>query len=153
MLTRCEGIIVKVCLMFADSGSNAFDDLYQEIVSNLWEGYSGFRGASAESTWVYMVALNTACMVRRKQKCRPRLVQLDPLLSETLAEEPPNPLVQRLYDLVEQLPPGDKKVAHMYLSDVPIHEMAKTLGCSRRTVDNRIRRVKQKLKELNEAEK
>ncbi|MBR6991581.1 MAG: sigma-70 family RNA polymerase sigma factor [Bacteroidales bacterium] len=152
MLTRCEGIIVKVCLMFADSGSNVFADLYQEIVADLWDGYGSYRGKSAETTWVFTVALHTACMMHRKQKCQPLLVQLDPSLGESLAEETPNPLLQQLYALVEQLSPDDKLVAHMYLSEMSIQEMANALGCSKRTVDNRIRRIKQKLKELNDAE-
>ena len=152
MLTRCEGIIVKVCLMFSDRGSNSFEDLYQEIVSSLWAGYDSFRGESSETTWVYKVSLHAACMEYRKQKSQPLLAVLDPSLSETLAKEPPNPLTQQLYDLIELLPPDDQNVAQMYLSETPIKEMAKVLGCSCRTVDNRIRRIKQKLKELNETE-
>jgi RNA polymerase sigma-70 factor (ECF subfamily) len=36
------------------------DDLYQEILYQLWSTFPSFRGESAADTWLYRVALYTA---------------------------------------------------------------------------------------------
>ena len=65
MLNQCQGIVMKVCLCFTDRQPANIDDLYQDIVSELWTSYPRFRQESKPSTWVYAVALNTALMRHR----------------------------------------------------------------------------------------
>ena len=60
MLCRSQRILYHVCLAYTDKQPESIDDLYQEIVSNLWHGWPKFRGKSDTATWVYRVALNTA---------------------------------------------------------------------------------------------
>ncbi len=62
-----QGIIYKVCKMYRDSSQDQ-EDLYQEIVLQLWKSYSKFRNDSKGSTWMYRIALNTAIATFRKNK-------------------------------------------------------------------------------------
>lgn len=41
-------------------------DLYQEILLQVWKSLGAFQGRSAPSTWIYRVALNTAITFRRR---------------------------------------------------------------------------------------
>lgn len=41
MLNQCQGIVMKVCLCFTDRQPANIDDLYQDIVSELWTSYPG----------------------------------------------------------------------------------------------------------------
>ena len=49
--------IYTVCYMFSDD-SDQVADLFQEILINLWKGFSGFRGDSSISTWIWRISLN-----------------------------------------------------------------------------------------------
>lgn len=150
MLQRCDGIVYKVCLMHTDRSVGQVNDLYQEIVCNLWRGYLDFREESKEATWVWRVALNTASSHHRYEKKMPKTEKLPAYLADTRAEEQPDPLVERLYELVSLLPQGDKKLANMYLEDMSVSEMAEVLKCSESTVKRRISRLKETLKRMNE---
>ena len=150
MLKRCEGIIYKVCLHFTDHNPDSVGDLYQEIVCQLWVGYKGFREESKESTWVWRVALNTALQRCRHSKGEPRMVGIDSSIVDTVAEALPDPLLQRLYELVDMLPPHDKQLAELYLSGETVKRMAKILKCTENVVNKRIRKLKRTLKEMND---
>lgn len=50
-------IINKVCWAYA-TPKVPYEDLRQEILTNIWLGLEQFRGASKLSTWVYRVAVN-----------------------------------------------------------------------------------------------
>jgi len=53
--------------MYADNATDR-QDLYQEIVLQVWRGYKNFRGDAKFSTWLYQVALNTAIAGLKKEK-------------------------------------------------------------------------------------
>jgi RNA polymerase sigma factor (sigma-70 family) len=50
-----ELLIHKVCRMYA-KGSAERQDLFQDIVVQLWTSFSRFKGNSKFSTWLYRVA-------------------------------------------------------------------------------------------------
>ena len=150
MLDRCEGILFKICRSYVGRSRDRINDLHQEIVYNLWRGYRHFRDESKETTWVWRVATNTAVdHYRRRRQELPR-VELHAGLYDTLVDEPPDGLLERLYELIDMLDPQERKLADLYLGEVPIKEMAVILQCSENVVNNRIYRLKQRLKELNE---
>ena len=51
-------------------------DLFQDILTNLWTGFDSFRGEAQQKSWVWRVALNTCISVERKKKKRPQSAQL-----------------------------------------------------------------------------
>ena len=67
LLTEHKALIYKVCFMYA-SNQEDLNDLYQEVVVNLWCSYPKFRYESKLSTWIYRVALNTCISDLRKKK-------------------------------------------------------------------------------------
>ena len=78
-------VIYKVCYMYA-TDKEQLDDLYQEIVMNLWRAYPSFRGESSSATWIYRVSLNTCISYRRKSKLQIQAVTL-PVDFEAFDEE------------------------------------------------------------------
>ncbi len=150
MLDRCEGIIYGVCLHFTDHSRDSVDDLYQEIVCQLWKGYKAFREESKESTWVWRVALNAALQQRRHSKDEPPMVGLDSSIFDTVAEASPDPLLERLYELVDMLPPHDKQLAELYLRGESVKRMAQILKCTENVVNKRIQKLKRTLKAMND---
>ena len=57
----------KVCNVYCHT---EFDkqDLFQEIIVQLWKSFPRFRGESKFGTWLYRIALNTAISDFRRQK-------------------------------------------------------------------------------------
>ena len=68
LVEKNQGIIHKVCRIYTDD-KDSHDDLFQEIVLQLWRSYDSFKGDSKFSTWMYRVSLNTAItLIRKKTK-------------------------------------------------------------------------------------
>ncbi|WP_407304872.1 RNA polymerase sigma factor [Acinetobacter sp.] len=60
-----QGIIHKICRIYRNSTEDR-EDLFQEVIFQLWRSYPSFSGGSKSSTWLYRVALNTAMASFRK---------------------------------------------------------------------------------------
>lgn len=77
-----KSTIYSVCYMFSKD-LDEIDDLFQEILIRLWNGYDSFRAESDVRTWIYRVALN-CCLNADKKKKRlavervPLSVDIDP---------------------------------------------------------------------------
>ncbi len=105
-----EKLIYKVCSFYV-SPTAPVEDLYQEVIANLWHSWPRFRGESATSTWIYRVALNTCITYMRKGKKK--------CTHETPADNVPEPAadhdggednVATLYKLINTLNDMDKAV-------------------------------------------
>src|ERR1019366_9241057 len=46
------------------------DDLFQEVLLQIWSSIPAFRGEAKETTWIYRVAWNTALAWRRGERRR-----------------------------------------------------------------------------------
>src|SRR5687768_18441489 len=61
-----KGILFKVVHAYAFEDADR-QDLFQEIVIQVWRSVDAFRGESSVPTWMYRVALNTAIAWTRKE--------------------------------------------------------------------------------------
>jgi RNA polymerase sigma factor (sigma-70 family) len=61
-----QGILHKLCRLYRDSPEDR-EDLFQEMIYQLWKSFSSFEGNARVSTWIYRVALNTALAGFRKR--------------------------------------------------------------------------------------
>ena len=62
-----KSTIYTVCYMFSKD-TDEVNDLFQEVLVNLWKGMSSFKGRSDIRTWIYRIALNTCISMDRKKK-------------------------------------------------------------------------------------
>ena len=142
----------KVAAMYAH-GIEDRDDLAQEICTQLWRSFGGFDAARGKfSTWMYRIALNVAIsQVRRKVSQRTHLHE--PLQSHHLEAidgdqdiNEPDPRLQALRELIEQLDSLNRALILLYLEDRSYNEIADILGISQTNVATKIGRIKQKLR-------
>ena len=61
-----KGILFKVVHAYAFEHADR-QDLFQEIVIQVWRSVDAFRGDASVPTWMYRVALNTAIAWTRKE--------------------------------------------------------------------------------------
>ena len=62
-----ELLLYKVCRMYTNTDADR-QDLFQDMIVQLWQAYPTFKGHSKFSTWLYRVAINTAITRERKKK-------------------------------------------------------------------------------------
>jgi RNA polymerase sigma-70 factor (ECF subfamily) len=67
MIAMHKATIHKVSRLYRDSPEDR-EDLFQEIVLQLWQSFPKFEGKSKQNTWIYKIALNTAMACYRKKR-------------------------------------------------------------------------------------
>jgi RNA polymerase sigma-70 factor (ECF subfamily) len=142
----------RVCRAYAWSPEDA-DDLYQEILFQIWRALPSLRERAHENTWLYRVALNTAISFVRKDKVQRNfipsanreLVELaDRRAGQTEAHKD-NPRLDKLYEALAKLDRAEKGVMTLYLEDLPYAEIAEVMGMSPNHVGVLLHRTKKKL--------
>jgi len=152
LLNQCQGTIIKLCLLHTDRQPDSVNDLYQEIVCNLWESFPRFRHQSKPNTWVYRIALNTAYMQHRSRKHIPKFISLNDYMRENIANPEENNMINRLYQLIDLLDEYEKTIIFLYIDKVPLREIAETLGTTEDAIKHKISRLKLKMIKMNENE-
>ena len=59
-----DAMIRRICLGYAHT-SQDLEDMYQDVLVNIWRGLPSFREDSSIRTWVYRIALNTCVSTLR----------------------------------------------------------------------------------------
>ncbi len=143
-----QGIIHKVCRLYA-FGEAEREDLFQEIVLQLWRNYRSYSGKAKISTWMYRVALNTAISALRKKERRPNLNSNEPLpfgLAERIQDPDLAEKRQFLYRAIEQLSEIERAIVLLYLEDHSYDEISQIIGITSNNVGVKLNRIKVKLK-------
>lgn len=142
-----KGTIYTVCHMFANCQDEA-DDLFQDVLLNLWKGFAKFRGESKVSSWIYRVALNTCISAERKSKQRQtERLSMDINLYEDKDED--SRQIQQLHALIGKLGVIDRAIVLLWLENLSYEEIASILGISVKNVSVKLVRIKEKLIKMN----
>ena len=149
LINQHQGLIHKVCIMY-ENDPDVRNDLFQEIVLQLWKSFASFRGESKISTWMYRIALNTAISGFRKQT---RLVKTEDLRELHLnisdrGNEDHEESFQKLQWAIRQLSEIERAMIMMALEEIPYEEIAETIGITQNNVRVRMNRIREKLKKL-----
>lgn len=144
-----KGILFKVSKMYMDQPDDQ-EDLFQEIVLQLWKAYDSFKGESQFSTWMYRVAINTAIVYFKKEKRKP-IQQVFP--TEHIADQPSNTeeqesQINHFYRAVQQLDKIDKAIIFYQLEGYSHREIGQNLGISEGNARVKLNRAKEKLKQI-----
>lgn len=144
-----QGLIIKVSRLYTNSLEDE-QDLFQEIVLQLWKSYDSFQGNSKISTWMYRVALNTAITLFRKKTKQPPTDELQDFHSKNFLEDSDEKQQQisLLYKVIKLLPDVERAIVMMYLDDEPYKEIADTLGITEVNARVKMNRLKKTLKQL-----
>jgi len=146
-------MLYKVCRLYCFTEPDR-QDLFQEIVIQLWRSYASFRGEAKFSTWLYRIALNTAISGLRKQQ---RLIsptdpgQLPTELQDIQYPAEKEEQLQLLYAAIEQLSEVEKALTMLYLEDKSYLEMEEILGISQNNLRVKMNRIKEKLRKITQA--
>ncbi|MET1056308.1 MAG: RNA polymerase sigma factor [Pedobacter sp.] len=148
--------IYRICRAYLYDVSYA-DDLYQEILFQVWKSIQGFKGKSKVSTWIYRIAVNTAISFNAKNRRHdylpiPDAYQLPDIemIPEKLEEEAK---LEKLRFCISQLAAQDRIIISLLLEKKSYKEIAEITGASLTNTGVRINRIKDRLLNLMEDKK
>jgi len=123
--------------------NNEFEDVYQEILMQLWRSFESYKGNAPRETWLYKVALNTACTFASKSIKQKELQQaLSCLVSSESQPGQENCQANILNKFMDSLSDIDASVLMMYLDGMSSDEIADVTGITGNAVRSRIKRIK-----------
>jgi RNA polymerase sigma factor (sigma-70 family) len=148
--------IYRICRAYIYDASLA-DDLYQEILFQIWKSIKNFKGNSKVNTWVYRIAVNTAISFNLKNKRHqhqslPDSIQLpyEDTMSNKLEEEQK---LDHLRYCINMLEPADRLIISLVLEDKSYKDIAEITGNNMNHVGVKINRIKARLLKLMTTEK
>ncbi|MBN1256450.1 MAG: RNA polymerase sigma factor [Planctomycetes bacterium] len=147
------GLIMHIVRAYAIV-PEAREDLFQDILLQLWLSIPNFKGNAKETTWIYRVALNTALVWNRQEKRRQKHQTFLDSFKEIDSQNAGNDsienleIINKLYIAIRQLPKTESSIILMHLDGLAYQEMAEVLGITASNVGVKLNRAKKSLGRL-----
>lgn len=146
LVNEQKSTIYTVCYMFSND-EDEVADLFEEVLINLWKGFSSFEGRSDLRTWVYRLSLNTCISADRKKRKRKTIpLSMDINLFED--DDSDTRQVQMLRKRIMRLAPFDRAIVLLWLENMSYDEIGQVVGITAKNVSVRLYRIKEQLKKL-----
>jgi RNA polymerase sigma-70 factor (ECF subfamily) len=146
--------ILRVCRVYAWNSADQ-DDLYQEILFQIWRGLPALKEKQFANTWLYRVAINTSISFVRKRSSRSdRVVHFEhanltrTIESQQTTEENTDDRIADLYTAIYRLNPIEKALVTLFLEDLTYDQIAEATGINANNVGVMLHRAKKKLSSL-----
>ena len=146
LFTANKPRIQRLCYGYLGSAEEA-EDLFQEIMTNVWNSLPRFRGEAQASTWLYRIAINTALVYRKKRK---RGEELTDVADERGGPHQNLEQQERLAALraaIAALPDQERLIVTLLLEGLSYREIADITGITVNYVGVKISRIKQALED------
>ncbi len=146
--------IQRICKYYNTNQTDQ-QDMYQEILVNIWNSLDNFRGEAALSTWLYRIAVNTSLSYTGKAYRQMKLIvntdteNLNSILEDTSLEEKKlqEDQLNQLQTELNNLSVIDKALISLTLEGLSMKEIADVIGISEANVKVKIHRIKKQLKD------
>lgn len=147
LIERNQGILHKVSRMYCNE-TKCREDLFQDILLQLWKSYPNYDKKRKFSTWMYKVALNTAIsQLRNNSKIDfINYYSIDTVDKDESLEK--NEQAKVLHKAIDLLSKADKAIIILYMDDYTYEEISEIIGISVSNVGVKINRIKRKLQKL-----
>lgn len=126
-------------------------DLYQEVLLNIWKSLSSFQGKSSIRTWLFRIAVNTTISFNKKQSRR-KEKEKDMGIHISMPEES-NELLEKMYSAIQQLADHDKRLIGLFLEGFSYKEISTITGMTTNLIGVKLNRIKGKIKQIVSSKK
>jgi RNA polymerase sigma-70 factor, ECF subfamily len=137
----------RLCYGFLNSSAEV-DDLFQEIMTNVWNSLPSFRGEAKISTWLYRIAVNTALIHRRKRRPSAELEDVPDQRASAHQDLERKERLEALRRAIARLGDQDRLIVSLLLEGLSYKEIADITGITANYVGVKISRIKQTLEQL-----
>ena len=146
--------ILRVCRVYSWNSADQ-DDLYQEILFQIWRSLPALKEKHFANTWLYRVAINTAIsFVRKRASSSDRVVHFEhadltrAIESRQATEQTADDRIANLYTAIYKLDPLEKALVTLFLEDFTYEQIAEATGITANNVGVMLHRAKKKLSGL-----
>ena len=142
-------ILHKLCRIYTDDAQE-YEELFQEMMIQIWRSLEKFRGDAKVSTFIYQICINTALSFRAKlNDSRKKFETLDgKIFIQPEKDKIKDEQLEKLYAAIRQLKPVERAIVSLYLDEKSYEEIAEILGMSKTNVATRLMRLKKKIIEV-----
>jgi len=147
MVREHKNTIYTVCFMFSKD-SDEVNDLFQEVLINLWKSFESFGGKSKIDTWIWRVSFNT-CIDQDRKKKRTSPIPLSMGIDLFNDKDDDTRQVKILYNRIHRLKPFDRAIVLLWLENMSYEEIAAIVGITVKNVGVRLYRIKEELKQMS----
>lgn len=140
--------IYRICRIYAVTPIEP-QDLFQEVVFQIWRSLPNFKGSSSIDTWVYRIALNVCLRFKMKfEKNNQKTARFDAIhfssaaqTIDTVEEEK----FKYLKECIATLNETDTSIIILYLDGLSYKEIAPITGLSENHIAVKMKRIRKKL--------
>lgn len=149
LIEEHQGIIYKVSRMYCDK-DQCRQDLFQDILFQLWQSYPSFNKKAKFSTWMYRVALNTAIAQFRKEKRNHEdsVPEFPIIIEEEESYKEKEDRRELVHRAIGKLSKAEKAIIILYMDDYSYEEISEIAGITMSNVGVKINRIKTKLQRI-----
>ena len=150
ILNENKDRIYRLCLGYLIDKQDV-DDLFQDVMINIWRGLDSFRGESKASTWVYRIAVNTSIIYNKKTKKKHQLIgneEMDEIVDQAGENAETRMNLALLRKSIASLKKQDRLIITLLLEGMSYQEIADIIGISINYVGVKINRIKKHLEKM-----
>lgn len=154
VLAKNRDRIFRICCAY-ERDKDERDDLFQQVIINIWKNLDKFEGRSEISTWIYRIAVNTSLMhvnkTKKEEKMHSVLDENTLNIPETEEREEKIQIgsqIEQLYECINKLQEIDRLIISMVLDDLSYKEIAEVTGMTVNNIGVKINRIKKELGKL-----
>jgi len=144
---RNRASLRRLCHGYLGSADEV-DDLFQEIMTNVWNSLPSFRGEARISTWLYRIAVNTAIIHRRKRRPSEELGEVADQRAGVHQDLERRERLEALHRAIARLGDQDRLIVSLLLEGLSYREIADITGITVNYVGVKLSRIKQTLEQL-----
>lgn len=147
-LERNKYKIYRICNIYAVTPIEP-QDLFQEVVFQIWKSLDKFKGKSSIDTWVYKIAINVCLRSKMKfdksnnKTDRFESIHFTPIEKEIDVSEQEK--FAYLKECISILNETDTSLIVLYLDDLSYKEIAVVTGLSENHIAVKMKRIRKKL--------
>jgi len=149
--------IYRICYAYIYQKEEV-EDLFQEIMINIWKSLDRFRGDSQLGTWVYRVAVNSAMLYNRNNKFHGKVksnISEVYLTTEDSGSDDHREIEEKLNVLakcISKLKKQDRIIISLILEGLSYDQISEVTGVTSNYVGVKVNRIKKQLFSLFENE-
>lgn len=147
ILEKHSDRIQRICWGFSSKHEDV-EDIYQNVLLNIWRGLNKFEGRSEIATWIHRICINSCLLWKRKEKKLMEKATLNESTFGLSVEEQfiKNEKIVALHTAIQTLNKMDKSIALLILEECSYKEIADVTGLTVTNVGVKINRIKKQLK-------
>jgi RNA polymerase sigma-70 factor (ECF subfamily) len=140
--------IYRICRIYAAAPIEP-QDLFQEVVFQIWNSLPNFKEKSSIDTWVYRIALNVCLRSKMKlDKSNQKTTRFDAIhfTPVTEAVEPfEEEKFKYLKECIKTLNESDTSIIVLYLDELSYKEISEITGLSENHIAVKMKRIRKRL--------